>query len=155
VVVDCVINNYYTYRPTETAWHGLGLWSYRAKGEDARGLVEYRAHWRRVIALIKDAGARPVVVIPALDNDAFPDGSPMAVWQEAAAEEAGALGATVVDTRPIFDAAPGRWIWWEFMHPNRLGYALVARAVADALLADAVLWERADATVVAGDAGGE
>ncbi len=131
-VIHTIINNYYSYRPTEAVAHGFGVWSHRhdqastETGDDP--LPRYLVILREKVRLARKAGAWPVLVIPALDPDAFDRNPPMDDWSDATIALARDEGAGVVDLRPAFRARAdaGDILFQEFMHPNRAGYDLVA-----------------------------
>ncbi|MCL4232913.1 MAG: hypothetical protein KJ042_00160, partial [Deltaproteobacteria bacterium] len=131
-VIHTVVNNYYSYRPTEAVAHGFGIWSHRyhhaatETGDDP--LKRFLVLLREKIRLCRKAGTWPLIVIPALDPDAFDRDPPMDDWSEATIAAAREDGAGVVDLRPAFRARAGSGdiLFQEFMHPNRAGYDLVA-----------------------------
>ena len=69
---------------------------------------------------------------PPIDRFYF-EGNPLEEWQKAMAQVVLENNAILLSLQKEFDDSANRFLFYEFMHPTRLGYELIARRVYEAL----------------------
>jgi hypothetical protein len=132
VIIDCLINEYYSDRPSEMLTQGLGLPGHRTPDRPG-ARARFAARLAEAIAICRRAGAFVVVLEPRLDRFAVPD-DPLAGWRAEQENVARESGATLISLRDVFDEPTYPFAYYDFMHPTRLGYKAVARRVFESLL---------------------
>ena len=128
-----MINDYSQQRGVTTLRHHLGDWRYRTK--DRPGTLEaYLERLERVIKLCQSVSPPPTVLVmePPIDRFYF-EGNPLEEWQKAMAQVVLENNAILLSLQKEFDDSANRFLFYEFMHPTRLGYELIARRVYEAL----------------------
>jgi lysophospholipase L1-like esterase len=100
--------------------------------DNQKDLARYAVLLDDVYRGVAAAGALLVVIIPELDDNYY-EANPLAAWQAVAAAAAKKHGAVIVDQRQINETARDAILYFEQVHPNAIGYRLLARAVFDAI----------------------
>jgi hypothetical protein len=131
VIIDNLFNEYYKDRALESVAHMLGFRRYRSRERPA-GLAAFLKSLAAAIDAGRAAGARVIVVEPQMDRFYF-DGDPLLAWQQAQARVVQEHGGSLISLRTLMDETPQRLIFYEYMHPSRLGYALIAGRIFDSL----------------------
>lgn len=127
VILNVLINDYFQQSGPTNLGYFFGLW--RLRSPDRPGTrQDYAARLGQVIALCRAVGARVILVSPPVDSRYF-EGNPLVEWQRTERDVAAEQGATLVSLQDEFAHLDQRFIFYEFMHPNRLGYRLMAEKI--------------------------
>lgn len=94
------------------------------------GLNRYAAHLDQTLKTLVSAGALPVMIVPELDKTLF-QGNPLAPLQAVAVTLAQKYNAPLVMQEDANRKAGEQPLYHEFVHPNKIGYRLLAQAVYD------------------------
>ena len=135
VIMHNLVNNYhYTQGVYYLVPQILGFWRGQS-ANDGAALQRYQFYLESAIKEILSSGALLIMIVPTMDQNYFA-GNPMAAWQAAAIALAKKYQVVIVDQQAAINAENFPIVFYEFVHPNRIGYRLLAQAVFDALKAN-------------------
>ena len=94
-------------------------------------LPEFRHHLAEIARFARSHGTTPIFMVEAdADGDTLAQAIRRKPYVRAMVEEASRLGVPLIDTFEVLRQPRGQWMFYDYVHPTRLGNELIASELA-------------------------
>ena len=126
-----MINIHYANAVIDFFFHVVGYPQFQSEIDENRR-IQFMNKLGELIEVCNRMDVLPVVIEQPIDSYFF-NGNPWAEWQESQSRVVCQHGAVLIPLQREFDNSEQRLIFYEFIHPNRTGYKLIARRIYEQL----------------------